>query len=1020
MNGFRWKGRLAAAFIIMIFLASAVQALEADEISIQSNPDWLTAGETASIQVVVNNLSVTVNSVEFSVLETGSSGTVTPAVDTGSPWKTDFYSEESGVADIQVTVRYTADGSSASLSKVFEQKIDHAPMYSFGPIEYENEVTVNEVVPIIVCAFDKYGNLVDSRKENATGGTPEYFEFNSQPETSEFWDGSAYSTNYAKIYVNSSGYAEALFRVSEFAGSNSVNIDPSGAVSYEVLTIDSLANAEPANIIAVVNPASGDPPYLPADGISKFYLTYQLTDMWGNPSAGRQVYISPSNPGESGFYRTSNASGRIAISYGPQVIKGIYTLSASCVDNMSVSDVTDLEFVSTAPTDMLLTANPQVMPSHDVNTGFKSDVRAKVIDERGNPVKGETVTFSIIPGAYPLSQVADPYLEATSAESNQNGQAVVKFVPGEFETDWDSANFSNTASAACQVLAEWNGTYRLIDLEWKNYPYLSVRVNVTPETVKVNDTIKVTIQLIGDGWALQPDPIDTMMVADRSLSMLTDDTDRLVSLMEAMKLFNAEMAEGRDQVGLITFAKGTGIADTDNDLLGDDDNRDAWGHYYNDDATYKATHYKGAGVTDYGYGYATLDQEFTTDHDLFDDKVDYIFVDMWTPLRWGVYEGITYVDDNAREDAVKAVVVLTDGQYNYFGDPLARGSPTTSEYLSHWFSTNPLYEYTTIDGLDAAEQDLSFYASSKGIKLYTIAFGNEITESDSDNTYYTLKLLAQSTGGEVYYAEDGDELKEVYKEIAGELQVAAGVDTEMELMFQNVEINNVTVPNSGSTAVLEYVYDPEDSTHIENFYDNGTHTSVIEDQTEWWSENKSLNFDVGTVYLNQTWQTTFMLKVLKPGNINLFNDTSFISFNGGEDILNLPDTWFTAVEDLNSTGVNFSTLEVSGFDVTNSGNITSTIDLEWTLYYTGPYEATQVLEYQRYNDGWIVFAVMPELSGPVDPAVAQQTQLFINDFLPGDYDIRITASAVDTADSVAYISDKIPLGDSASAYIKIE
>ncbi|MBN1432058.1 MAG: VWA domain-containing protein [Methanomicrobiaceae archaeon] len=1003
MTGFKWKGRLTAAFILLIFLISAVNALESDEILIQSDRNWMTAGgDPASIEVIVNNVSVTVQSVEFEsfmvvnsmpLASLAPTGTVTPSVDTGSPWKTDFYCERSGVAEIHVTLNYIDNGSPASMLKTFQQKVDHAPMYSLGTPDYLYETTVNEAVTITVSALDKYGNLVDSKKEDDVGGTPESFEMISSPETSEFWDGLGFNNNSIKLYVNSTGYATALFRVSEIAGTNLVNIIPPSGISPNLLTIKGLANAEPADIVVSVSPASGDPPYQPADGISKFYIIYQLVDQWGNPSGNRTLYINSTDLTEPAFYRTSNSLGRIEISYGPQVIKGIYTLIASSVDNGSVSVTTDLEFVSTAPTDMLLTANPQVMPSHDVDTGFTSAIRAKIIDEKGNPVKGETVTFSIIPGAYPLSQVAGPYLQSASAESDQNGQAIVKFVPGEFETDWDSLNYSKQSSASCQVRAEWNSTVRYINLEWKNYPYLSVLTNVTPETVKVNDTVKVTIQLVGDGWALQPDPIDVVSVADRSGSMIWDYPDRMVSLMAAMKVFSNEMHDGRDRVGLTSFGstKGSNICVSGNDIGIDD--------YSGDDSAYKSLYYPGSGVTDYA-DYATVDLALTTDLAAFDAEVDNIVPRGGTPMRYGIYKAIKHVRDNGREDAVKAIIVLSDGDYNDYGDPLARSGKS----------------YTYFSDLSSQEQDMRVFAGNNNITIFSIAFADGMSSSGRQ----VMERLAEDTGGKYYYAPDGEELKDVYKDIAGELKEAAGVNTEMELMFQNVEINNVTVPNTGGDAVLEYVYDPDDSTLIENFYSNGTHTSVTEDQRAWWTENISLHFDVGTVYLNQTWQTTFLLKVLKPGNINLFNDTSFISFNGGADTLELPDTFITAVADLNSTGINFTALDVSGFHITNPGDITDTIDLEWNLDYTGSSSASQNLYYLRLGDNvWIPFKVLPGVGGPVS-TMTQQSQLGIVDLPPGEYRLRLIASAADTADDMEELSTTIMIGASSGAYIKIE
>lgn len=1009
--GFWWKKWFSAVLIMLVFLISTVHALEYDEITIESDREWMTAGgDPAVINVTINNESVSVQSVDFSLSGTGSSGTFSVSSDTASPWKTSLSSEESGIAYVQVTVNYIADGYADSVTKEFRQNIDHDVMDALASVDYEYEVTVNEAFPITISAVDRYGNLIDSRKEDDYGDTPESFELISSPETSEFWDGSDFTNNTVRVYVNSTGYAETLFRVSEIAGTNFVSIYPSSDIDSVMLEITGLANAEPADIVVTVSPASGDPPYQPADGVSKFYVTYWLFDQWGNPSGNRHLYIEPTNPGESSFLRTSNSAGKIEITYGPQVIKGIYTLVATSVDNTSISEETDLEFVSTDPTDMLLTANPQVMPSHDVDDALKSALRAKVIDEKGNPVMGETVTFSIIDGEYPDSQLAGPYLESSSAISDQDGQAIVNFIPGTFETDWVAVNYSKTADASCQIRAQWNTTIRYLDLEWKNYPYLTVKTNVTPETVKVNDTVAVTIQLIGDGWALQPDPIDVMLTADRSGSMLLDEPDdRMVSLMDALKVFADEMNEGKDRLGLTSFGvKGEAniyFYGSSRAWAGYDDD-DSW----DEDSNYIKAHYPGNGK--YYSDHATIDLDLTFDFSDFDNEVDGLVPYSGTPMRKGLYYSIEQLKLLGRNDGIKAVVLLSDGDYTWYGDPLARGDGNPYKYDWGNFMQE---DYTYFTNISSSEQDMRVFANNNNIKIYSIAFGDGI----SNDAKEVLRSLAEDTGGEYYNASKGDQLEGIYEDIAGELKEAAGVDTEMELMFQNVELNNENLPNTGSDPVLEYVYDPEKSTLIESFYGNGTYISEIEDQSAWWAENRSLHFDVGTVYLNQTWQATYTLKIMKAGNINLFNDTSYISFNNGEDILELPKTFVTSVADLNSTGVNYTSLDISCLKNTNSDSITNTIDLEWNLDYDGEYTVSQNLYYLRIGDNvWINFNNMT-VSEPVSSLV-QSSSLPVVDLPPGEYRIRVIASAYDAADDKDEISSPISVKSSADAYIKIE
>ena len=78
---------------------------------------------------------------------------------------------------------------------------------------------------------------------------------------------------------------------------------------------------------------------------------------------------------------------------------------------------------------------------------------------------------------------------------------------------------------------------------------------MNPQTIAVNSTVDVTIDFIGDGWALQPHPIDVVLCTDRSGSMLYDDPDRMYSIREAAKVFVQQMNSSRDTLGLVTFGR---------------------------------------------------------------------------------------------------------------------------------------------------------------------------------------------------------------------------------------------------------------------------------------------------------------------------------------------------------------------------------------------------------------------------------------------------------------------------------
>ncbi len=328
------------------------------------------------------------------------------------------------------------------------------------------------------------------------------------------------------------------------------------------LTILSVSHANPASIAAYVelNPA-----ILPADGTSKFFAAFVVHDQYGNAVSGCPLSITNSRDENSTATATvTNSYGQVIVSYGPTERIGLVTITATAgmgTDNV-VSASANVEFVSSDPVDMVLSANPGVMASRDVNDSITATVRAKVVDARGNPVRNETVHFAtadLETGEY--NATASPVLSSTSSVTDENGYAFVTFRPGAFTTNILDDGYSGAATGTCDVVATWGSITRNVALTWKNYPYLSVETSVSPETVEVNDTIDVTIRLRGDGWVVQQMlPIDVVLCIDRGEDMLLNDTadekagcDRMIYARDAAWNFTDFLSLGNNRAALVTF-----------------------------------------------------------------------------------------------------------------------------------------------------------------------------------------------------------------------------------------------------------------------------------------------------------------------------------------------------------------------------------------------------------------------------------------------------------------------------------
>ncbi|WFN33571.1 VWA domain-containing protein [Methanogenium sp. S4BF] len=1005
---------------------------DGDPADLHDENGWLVAGSGVSSTIRVDNVGEYIGAmppdihfVRVTSLDEDTYGKVKGGDATGLPCEIVFPASKktAGYAPIQVHINYSADGVGYDYYRTVYQPIDHNVPKNIQNIVFESEVTLDRLVNITMMMEDAYGNTVTSLYEDVAGGAQECVTFETTSYAgSGFYDGIGYDAEVVIIPVNAEGSVVATFKAGIEAGPNYlIHIKPDMNIHDKWLTVTALANGVPYFIAVSVAPNVDTPPYIPADGESKFYLTYDLTDKYGNPSADQIVNFTYDDAIGDVFSQRTNSDGQIMFTFGPFDTATTFTISAEAAENASVTVDQVVRFTNTSPEDMILTANPQSMPSADVPNAGGADVLAKVMDEHGNGVPLEVVSFFVVSpvGGYCAEQKTDPSIVAT-ALTDVDGIARAHFTPGSFITNDTDADYNATATESCTVLATWGAKTRTIDLEWKNYPYLRVETDVNPETVKVGEPVDVTIRLIGDGWALYSEPIDVMISADRSWSMLSDYPDRMVSLMDALTTFNALMTDGWDGVGLTSFGN-SGKADLDVSPLSIKFNPGVDGDS-TDFSNYILDHYPGNKRT---YSdYATLDLSLSRNRSVVEDAIEQLVPFGYTPMRPGLYLAIKEIIENGREDAVKAVILLSDGDYNSFGDPLARGAecysdPTDMSYFG--FTTEYYYP---IGDLSPAEQNLSVYANNNNITIYSIALGDGL----SLNGIGTLRTLAESTGGTFFYAPTGDDLAGIYIDIAGVLKTEAGVNTEMDVLFTSTEVNNETLPNDPFDPILEYEYEDGVSTLVKSWNASGSEGlpnirgPLPLDQRDDWAANRSLNFEsdeIGTIQLGQTWQAEFRLNVSKPGNINIFGDSSIIFFNNGTDSLTLPKTYVTAVPDLNATGINFTGLQVYGLVCAEAdGVIENYLTMDWNLDYSGNLTATQCLYYQRIDDGvWFNFGYVP-VTGPVS-ALAHTRQLYVADFPPGEYRLRVRAVADDAPDSVIETS-AIVIGQGGNYFIRLE
>ncbi|MHA1872857.1 MAG: vWA domain-containing protein [Candidatus Heimdallarchaeaceae archaeon] len=123
--------------------------------------------------------------------------------------------------------------------------------------------------------------------------------------------------------------------------------------------------------------------------------------------------------------------------------------------------------------------------------------------------------------------------------------------------------------------------------------------------------------------------------------------------------------------------------------------------------------------------YARLDQELTHDKELVKQAIEEITASGTTAIDEGIYRANEELKENGRPGVPYVEILLTDGNQMTEGDPL-----------------------------DAAQE-----SADNNIVIYTIGLGDDADED-------LLKNIANITNGKYYFAPTGDDLEDIYTQIA--------------------------------------------------------------------------------------------------------------------------------------------------------------------------------------------------------------------------------------------------------------
>jgi len=896
---------------------------------------------------------------------------------------------KSGTATIKALVTYT-DGSGnppATITLSCVQKIDHGRAQPLPTADYPYSVPAGSVAHVNVTFMDRYNNLVDNKNPD----TVHTVHISIQDDGGPIFSGAG---DPRDRYLPTDAYGNISFdvQVSTEAGSNNIQVYGLEDSHGIPITIESAADSVPCYLVQM----PPNPNTYPADGKDEhsFTLYYTVLDKYHNP-LGRVELLVTSSQGEEARIIT-NDNGKNYTYYGPKDVAKMYTITAApvitgtkssrnatilCMDTGETGFCTQtVTYTTLDPTNMILTASPQTMVSWDVAGASKVNVNARVVDDYGNGVKDQTVTFTKSPDtATGFTETAQSDLSPLSGTTDGNGYAVVKFQPGTFTKDKTDLKYSDAATGSCKVTAKWTNPKtgevksRDITFVWKNYPFLSVDSAVDKTDPQVGDTINVKVWIRGTGAALQPKPIDVVLVMDRSGSMLRNypgrPDDAMVEAQAAALKFSQNLNTVKDHIGIVSFG-GTGVSSLApvSGYWGLNWNQ-VYGYWYwvaNDNANsnecgsnhgcysggsyspdsihqkYLNAHYNKGVSRDYGSSTSrtdlTLNSHTSTD---VDAALKSIVPAGGTPMRDGLNAAVNLFPTDYTDRPVRAIILLTDGNFDTDPNQDPEGSP---------------------NAIVAAQ--------NHKIKIYTIGLGSGVQGT-------SLEKYAKDTGGIYYPADDPSKLDEIYTKIAGELNEQAGGQTQVIADFSKITVDGHDVLGTGVDSYLAYNYNNAGLVESSSTFESKTstnvpvdttkndyYTTVRDDRDNWTSPKlpgltaRKLQFDVGKIILNDVWETNIQFKLTGEGVIQILGDNCPITFIDMStnppktQTVNAPQlTWTTHKSKVNDPFAQAPALTVKVVSIADDTTDPNLWTVTWKTTYEGASTVREKLQYCIVKEG---------------------------------------------------------------------
>jgi hypothetical protein len=626
-----------------------------------------------------------------------------------------------------------------------------------------------------------------------------------------------------------------------------------------------------------------DPSPVPADGTTHCILKMWAKDSGGNPVRNEELTVVR-NYGET-YSVTTNTNGYAEIDAGPSPYIGTVRFDVTAQNNVTNNIL--ISYVAGPPAMTVIKAVPNVIASSDVpqpqgmTDVHMTEVIAQVTDEWHHPLPGYDITVSS------LNTTAGTIVGPTSGITDANGEFYTQFRLG---GNCNGTGIVNVQAASGTLSSTYPITYT-------NNSFLSVDTTIAPRNVSVNGTINVDISIKGLGWNNRPQPVDMMLITDRSGSMdwystyvypangfpqtgtmATEGQEYLIATYNNPGYGSLQFMLSSPYTNYVngSYYYGLRISSPDGSKPG---TRSANENYYQFSTArtgvyrvYAKATYSGAGGTP-PYSFAVLTRPLRLGSAWLDNDSaakmaatqlanNMTYLDQMGLVSFStsatLNAGLKVINGTNKTQLLNAINSLdaNGGTDVYTGIQRAR-----QEFTAHGRGNAKHVAILLSDGYSqspASDIVQAYAAKNDGIIIFTIGMGM------ADES--TLGAIANITGGQFYRAASSMELADRYQQIFKAVSDVVANQSEMDIISTRSIVNGTLMNDTqyvpGSAIVT---------------FTNGT-SAPVEPVITCDNSNYTLSWEPGAINCNQIWEVNYQLKAVHGGLITPISNNSIVRF----------------------------------------------------------------------------------------------------------------------------------------------